>query len=147
MRKKIWCLGTRLMSSLLESSLASYKSKSKERKLGVWSQYNHSELLPRSTVMLLDADISTKHYLLSKETRAILVSQARPTSAREGKVWWTVYTSHASSHCTVWSNHVAVFCHMIHYIIVWMAVLKNSERELGHLSCYCRDSKNTSRIV
>ena len=40
-----------------------------------------------------------------------LVFEAWSTSAREGSLWWTVYTSHVLLHCTVQSNHVAVFCH------------------------------------
>jgi len=41
-----------------------------------------------------------------------LVLQVRPTSDREGRVWWTAYASHVLVHCTVWSNHIAVFWHM-----------------------------------
>ena len=51
-----------------------------------------------------------------------VVSQARPTSAREGRIWWTAYTSLVPAHCTVRPNHVAVFCHMMHYIIVSVAI-------------------------
>ena len=47
----------------------------------------------------------------------------------------------------MWSNHVAVFCHVIHYIIVGNSSLENSEREQGHLSRYYSNCKNTSRIV
>ena len=49
-------------------------------------------------------------------------------------------------YCTVRPNHVAVFCHMMHYIIVSVAiaVLKTVK---GHLSRYYRNYKNTLRIV
>ena len=50
-----------------------------------------------------------------------IVSQARPTSTkRELRVWWTVYTSSVPPHSTVQSNHIAVSCHMTHYITVWV---------------------------
>ena len=46
-------------------------------------------------------------------------------------------------------SHVAVFCHMMHYIIVFSSnsSLENGERESGHLSRYYRNCKITLRIV
>ena len=41
---------------------------------------------------------------------------------KKGRVWWTAYTSCVPPHCTVRPNHVAVFCHMTHYITVWVAM-------------------------
>ena len=72
----------------------------------------------------------------------VAVSQARPTSGREGRVWWTVYTSRVPLHCTVQSNHVALFCHMTHYINVWVAIaiLKCQKRARTYF-CYCRNCK------
>ena len=60
-----------------------------------------------------------------------LVLQTRPTSAREGRVWWTAYTSLVPVRCTVCPNHVAVFCHMMHYIICFSSnsSVENSERK------------------
>ena len=56
---------------------------------------------------------------MSPDTKSFLcglgiVSQARPTSAknREGSGELHAYTSHVLLHCTVRSNHVAVFCHI-----------------------------------
>ena len=51
-----------------------------------------------------------------------LVSQARPTSAKKGRVWWTAYTSCVPPHCAV-RRDKAVFCHMTHYITVWVAIV------------------------
>ena len=49
---------------------------------------------------------------------------------------------------TVRPNHVAVFCHdTLHHCFSSNSSLENSERELGHLSRYYRNCKNTSRIV
>ena len=48
-----------------------------------------------------------------------LVSQARPTSAkREGSGEMHMRTSCVPPHCTVRYNHIAVFCHMMHYMTV-----------------------------
>ena len=45
------------------------------------------------------------------------------------------------------SNHVTVFCHMIHHCLRSNSSLESSERELEHLSCYCRNCKKHLRIV
>ena len=47
----------------------------------------------------------------------VVVLWARPTSMKEERVWGTVYTNFIPLHCTVWSNHIAEFCHMTYYII------------------------------
>ena len=52
----------------------------------------------------------------------MLVSQARPTSAKGRRAWWTAYASCVPLNCTVQSNHVAVICHMTHYITVWVLI-------------------------
>ena len=68
-----------------------------------------------------------------------LVSQARSTPAKKkkGRIWWTVYTSHVLLHYPVQSNHGAVFCHMMHYITVWVAIM--------HLSLLCSTSPRWGR--
>ena len=48
-------------------------------------------------------------------------------------------------HCTVWSNHVTIFCHMTQCLSSNDG-LENGDRELGHLFCYYRSCKNTSTI-
>ena len=51
------------------------------------------------------------------ERTYVVVLWARPTSMEEERVWGTVYTNFIPLHCTVWSNHIAEFCHMTYYII------------------------------
>ena len=72
-----------------------------------------------------------------------LVSQAQPTSAKKGKVWWTAYTSRVPLHCTVQYNHIAVFCHMMDYVTVWVAiaVLKMAKESYRASLRYCRSCK------
>ena len=78
-----------------------------------------------------------------------LVSQARPTSAREGNVWCTAYTNLVPAHCTVHPNHVAVFCHMMHSIIVSVAIAisKTAKESQDIFPATTETVKNTSRIV
>ena len=78
-------------------------------------------------------------------------SLASQTHFREkkGRVWWTVYTSYVPLHYRVWSNHVEVFCHMTHYITVWVAtaVFTKIERELERFFLYCMSCKNTLTVL
>ena len=78
-----------------------------------------------------------------------LVSQARPTSAREGKGLVNCVNkpcpgalySAPQSRCSILSHDA------LHHCFSNNRSLKNSETELGHLSSYYRNHKNTSRIV
>ena len=78
-----------------------------------------------------------------------LVSQARPTSAREGRgsgelriqaVSAALY-SVVQSHCSILSHDALRHC------LSSNSSLENGERELGHLFHYCRSCKNTSTIL
>ena len=61
--------------------------------------------------------------------------------------WWTVYTSHVPAHSTVWSNQVAVFCRITHYINVWKVVLKKASESQDIFFCYYRSCKNALTIL
>ena len=63
-----------------------------------------------------------------------LVSQARPTSAKKGRVWWTT----VQSRCSILSHDA------LHHCLSTNSSLENNETELGHLFRYCRSCKNTT---
>ena len=87
--------------------------------------------------------------MLSLLCRNEVVSQARPTSAKEGKglvnciykLCPTALYSAVQSHCSILSHDA------LHHCLSSNGSLENNERELGHLFCYCRSCKNTSTIL
>ena len=82
------------------------------------------------------------------QTCSALVSQARPTSAREGRVRIhkpcpAALYSAVQSCCSIFKlSHDT-----LHHCLSSNSSLENSEREPGHLSRYYSNRKNTSRIV
>ena len=55
-----------------------------------------------------------------------IVSQGRPTSAREGSVWWTAYTSCVPPHCAV-QSHCSILSHdTLHHHLSSNSSLENS---------------------
>ena len=78
-----------------------------------------------------------------------LVSQARPTSAREGKgLVSCVYKPCPATQYSAVQSHCSIFSHdTLHHCMSSNSRLENGERELGHLFCYCRNCKNTLTIL
>ena len=75
-----------------------------------------------------------------------LVSQAGPTSARKGRV--CVYKPCLAALYSAVQSCCSILSHdTLHHCLSSNSSLENSEREQGHLSRYCRNCKNTSRIV
>ena len=78
-----------------------------------------------------------------------LVSQARPTSAREGKgLVSCVYKPCPAAQYSAVQSHCSILSHdTLRHCLSSNSRLENGERELGHLFCYCRSCKNTSTIL
>ena len=78
-----------------------------------------------------------------------LVSQAQPTSIKEGK--GLVNCVHKLCPAALYSavhSHYSILSHdALCHCLGSNSSLENSKRELGHLLCYCRNCKNTLPIV
>ena len=72
------------------------------------------KLHPGKTILIWTIECTQ----MKSMTMPSLTDQTHFRKTGKGLVNW----SRVPLYCTVRSNHVAVFCHIIHYIIVWVAI-------------------------